>query len=130
MARSNGIKYKEVKNPNKPGRAPSGCVWVKEDGQLLRNKSGQLAYREMTDAERNKSPKPKKTRMRRKRAQVLEAAPTNALLNAKTYQDLSYDQLQNVAALVGDLLDKQRAVERKRLEAELAEVKEKLKQLS
>ncbi len=46
------LNYKPVKNRNKPGRPPSGCIWAKdEEGQKIFNEQGELAYREPTPEE-------------------------------------------------------------------------------
>lgn len=130
MATRGDIQFKPVKNPNKPGRAPKGCVWVKENGQLVRNDEGYIAFREMTAADRRKA-SPGRKRGRPKAETPLpqpEAAPA-VLLKKRTYKELSYQQLEQVAVLLNELMEKQRESERRRLESELEEVQEKLRRL-
>lgn len=131
MATRSTIQFKEVKNPNKPGRAPTGCVWVKEDGELLRNAEGHVAYRPLTEAEQ-RTGRSKMTVGRRKRVpggMDTQIAP-GVLLKKGTYKPLSFEQLEQVLDLLNELLDKQRAAERQRLEEELAAVQERLNELS
>lgn len=125
------IQYKDVKNPNKPGRAPAGCVWVKEDGQLLRNEQGQVAYRPMTATDKRRRGGKKSAKRPAKAAMPSEPelAP-GQLLKKRTYQGLSFQQLEEVSGLVADLIERRRAAERERLEAELAAVKDKLKRIA
>ena len=133
-------KYKPVKNAQKPGRPPSGCVWVKDDsGNLKTNAKGEVGYRPATAADlAAKKAKAAKMKPGRKpgrgpgrpRKVATADAPSNALLLSKrTYNDLSYSELQTIAEIVAGKLASKKATEQDRIQKEIAALKGQLSNL-
>ena len=131
------LNYKPVKNQDKPGRPPSGCVWAKdEQGQKIFNEQGELAYRELTpeEVEAKAAEKAAKAAKKRKKQEkrARKAAPKlpedsqAALTRKRTYSVLSYDELEKVASIVSELISKRKDMERVRLEKELSDIQAKL----
>jgi hypothetical protein len=130
------MEYKKVKNSNKPGRPPSGCVWVKnEEGNLVTNSKGEVAYRPATAADQKKKkavigkkrgPKGKRGR---KAAPVLDEEQKQALLLKKTYKDLSSKELEKVQGIVESLVDAAKDAEKRALENAINKLQTKLEKL-
>jgi len=125
------MDYKEVKNKQKPGRPPSGCVWVKDDaGSLVTNGKGEVAYRPATAADlknKKKSPGRKKKGTRgRKAAPMLNEAQKQALLLKKTYKDLSSKELEKVKGIVESLVEAAKDSEKRALESAISKLQTKL----
>jgi hypothetical protein len=125
------MEYKAVKNPGKPGRPPSGCVWVKDDeGNLQTNAKGEVAFRKATAADLKKKKKSAKKKTSAKRGR--KAAPAigedlkPALLLKKTYKDLSSDELEKVKTIVGSMIDSAKKAEREKIEKQIDKLKSKL----
>jgi len=129
--------YKPVKNRDKPGRPPSGCIWAKdEEGKKIFNEQGELAYREETPEEKA-AKAAEKARMAEKRAKRnkkreskvesnrLDVAPASLTLK-RTYSSLSYTELEKAGSIISGLLQKRKDQERVRLEKELADIQAKL----
>jgi|GEM_PF-1079149 len=133
------MEYKAVKNSNKPGRPPSGCVWVKDDeGNLKVNDKGEVAFRPATPADLKKKAAKKKTRGRkktagrgrgRKAAAELSDDQKSALTLKKTYKDLSANELQKVKTIVESLMESAKENERKQLEKQIDKLQNKLQKL-
>ncbi len=131
------LNYKPVKNRNKPGRPPSGCIWAKdEEGQKIFNEQGELAYREPTPEEvaakaaekaAKAAKKSKKQEKRgRKAAPQLPEDAQAALTLKRTYSALSYVELEKVSSIISGLMAKRKEMERARLEKELSDIQAKL----
>ena len=132
------LNYKPVKNRNKPGRPPSGCIWAKdEEGQKIFNEQGELAYREATPeeiaakaaekvAKANKKSKKQVGKRGRKAAPQLSEDALAALTLKRTYSALSYVELEKVASIASGLMAKRKDLERARLEKELSDIQTKL----
>lgn len=128
------MEYKAVKNSSKPGRPPSGCVWVKdEQGNLKTNTKGEVAYRKATAEDLKKKKKPaKKTRAKKSGKRGRKAAPTisddqkSALLLKKTYKDLSSDELEKIKGIVDSMIDSAKKEERSKIEKQIDKLKSKL----
>ncbi|MGA0334109.1 MAG: hypothetical protein ACO3N7_09265 [Kiritimatiellia bacterium] len=128
------MEYKKVKNSKKPGRPPSGCVWVKDaEGNLTTNAKGEVAYRPATaeDAKKKKAPAGKKRGRKPGRAKKAAAAPVDAsaLLLKKTYSELSSLELEKVISIASSLVEKAKEKERKTLESSIEKLQAKLKKL-
>jgi hypothetical protein len=129
------MEYKKVKNKQKPGRPPSGCVWVKDDeGTLVTNDKGEVAYRKATAADlKKKKPAGKKqgpkARRGRKAAPALSDDQKQALLLKKTYKDLSSKELEKVKGIVESLVDSAKEAEKKSLENAINKLQSKLEKL-
>lgn len=134
------MEYKAVKNPNKPGRPPSGCVWVKDkQGNLVANDKGELAFRKKTAAEMKAKPAKKKTRGRPaakktrgrgRKAVTLASDPNAALTLKKTYKDLSVEDLGKIRGIVDSLMTSAKENERKQLEKQIDKLQGKLENLA
>jgi hypothetical protein len=132
------LNYKPVKNRDKPGRPPSGCIWAKdEEGKKIFNEQGELAYREATPEEiaakaaekaAKAIKKDKKTAAKRGRkpAPQLPEDAQAALTLKRTYTVLSYVELEKVGSIVSGLMAKRKELERARLEKELSDIQAKL----
>jgi len=131
------LNYKPVKNQDKPGRPPRGCVWAKnEEGKKIFNEQGELAYREATSEEiaakaakkaAKATKKVKKQGKRgRKAAPQLPEDALAALTLKRTYSALSYIELEKVASIISGLMTKRKELERARLEKELSDIQTKL----
>jgi len=132
------LNFKPVKNQDKPGRPPSGCVWAKDDeGKKILNEQGELAYREATPedvaakaagkAEKaTKKGKKSGAKRGRKAAPQLSEDAQSALTLKRTYSNLSYADLEKVASIVSELMTKRKDMERVRLEKELSDIQAKL----
>jgi hypothetical protein len=129
------MEYKKVKNTQKPGRPPSGCVWVKDDdGNLMTNDKGEVAFRKATAADlKKKKPAGKKrgpkAKRGRKAAPTLDEAQKQALLLKKTYKDLSSKELEKVKSIVESLVDSAKEAEKKSLEKAISKLQNKLENL-
>jgi hypothetical protein len=136
------MEYKAVKNPNKPGRPPSGCVWVKdEEGNLKTNAKGEVAFRKATAEDlKNKKKTAKKKTAKKKaagkgRGRGRKAAPAisddlkPALLLKKTYKDLSSDELEKIQGIVGSMIDSAKKAEKEKIEKQIDKLKSKLSDL-
>lgn len=130
------MEYKEVKNTQKPGRPPSGCVWVKdENGNLKTNAKGEVAYRKATAADLKKkktSTKKKrgpKAKRGRKAAPTLDDAQKQALLLKKTYKDLSAKELEKVKGIVESMVEAAKDAEKRALEQAINKLQTKLEKL-
>lgn len=133
------MEYKAVKNSSKPGRPPSGCVWIKdEQGNLKTNEKGEVAFRKATAEDIKKKAKParKKTASKkggrgrgRKAAPEITDALKPALLLKKTYKDLSSDELEKIKSMVGSLIDDVKKAESEKLEKQIQKLQTKLTDL-
>jgi len=129
------MDYKKVKNKQKPGRPPSGCVWVKdESGSLVTNPKGEVAYREATaeDMKKKKAPAKKrgpKGKRGRKAVPELNESQKKALLLKKTYKDLSVQELEKVKEIVDSLTESAKENEKRSLESAISKLKSKLENL-
>ena len=130
------MEYKKVKNKQKPGRPPSGCVWVKDEaGTLVTNAKGEVAFRKATAADLQKKAAPGKKRGRksgrgRKATPILNEAQKQALLLKKTYKDLSASELEKVQGIVESLVDAARDAEKRALESAINKLQTKLEKLN
>ena len=130
------MEYKKVKNSQKPGRPPSGTVWVKdENGNLTTNSKGEVAFRKATaaDLEKKKAAAEKRRRPNRKRgrkaAPELNESQKQALLLKKTYKDLSSKELEKVKSIVTSLVDSAKENEKRVLEKAINKLQTKLEKL-
>ena len=133
------VKYKPVKNAQKPGRPPSGCVWVKDDaGNLKTNAKAEVGYRPATAADlaakkKKAAKKPGRKPGRgpgRPRKVVAEASTSNeALLSKRTYNELSYSDPQTVAEIIAAKLASKKATEQDRIQKEISALKGQLSNL-
>jgi len=130
------MDYKKVTNQKKPGRPPSGCVWVKDDeGTLVTNAKGEVAYREATaeDLKKKKATSGKKRgpkgKRGRKPAPVLDDSQKKALLLKKTYKDLSSKELEKVKGIVSSLVESAKEAEKRSLESAISKLQNKLEKL-
>jgi hypothetical protein len=129
------MEYKQVKNSKKPGRPPSGCVWVKDaEGNLTTNAKGEVAYRPATAADLK--PKKKVTGKKRGRkpgsknkAQAKEPFHVSSLLLKKTYKDLSAKELEKIKDIVASMVDAAKEQEKKALQSTIEKLQTKLKKL-
>lgn len=129
------MEYKQVKNNKKPGRPPSGCVWVKDaEGNLTTNAKGEVAYRKATDADL----KPKKKAAGKKRGrkpgstkkdQIKSQIHSSALLLKKTYKDLSAKELEKIKDIVGSMVENAREQEKKAIQSTIEKLQTKLKKM-
>jgi len=128
------MEYKSVKNSSKPGRPPSGCVWVKDaEGNLKTNSKGEVAFRKATAADLKKKKKPAKKKTAgkrggrgRKAAPVISDDLKPALLLKKTYKDLTSDELEKIQGIVGSMIDSAKKAEREKIEKQINKLKNKL----
>ena len=129
------MEYKKIKNPKRPGRPPSECVWVKDaEGNLNFNENGEAAYRPATeeDLKNKKKPAGKKSARKPGRPRKATAAPQAekpALLLKKTYRDLSANELERVVEIVSSMVDNAKEQEKKGLKASIEKLQNKLKNL-
>lgn len=125
------MEYKKVTNKQKPGRPPSGYVWVKdESGTLVTNSKGEFAYRKATAADKKKKAAAKKKSTRgRKAAPVISASQKQALLLKKTYKDLSSKELEKVHEIVVSLKDAAKDAEKRALEKAIEKLQTKLEKI-
>ncbi len=130
------MEYKAVKNPNRPGRPPSGCVWAKDEaGNPITNKKGEFGYRPATPEDlKKKSTGPKKKRgpkkgAGRKAAPELGEELKPALLLKKTYKSLSSSELEKIQGIVTGLIDSAKETEKVAIEKEIAKLQGQLKGL-
>lgn len=129
------MDYKQVKNSKKPGRPPSGCVWVKDDeGNLKTNSKGEVAYRTATAEDLKKKKKPAGKRGRKpgsknKTAQLKGNIENSALLLKKTYKDLSAKELERVKEIVSSMVDSAKEQEKKTIQSTIEKLQSKLKKL-
>lgn len=135
------MEYKAVKNSSKPGRPPSGCVWVKDEkGNLTTNAKGEVAYRPATAEDikqkaAKKKPARKKSTAKKTRGRGRKAAPEitedmkPALLLKKTYKDLSSEELEKIQGIVGSMIDNAKQAERDQIEKQIDKLKTKLTDL-
>ena len=133
------MDYKSVKNPSKPGRPPSGCVWVKDEaGNLVTNDKGEVAYRKATAADKAKKKPAKKARGRKKtaargrgrKAVSLGDDQKAAQLLKKTYKDLAADELAKIRGICDSLIESAKESERKQLEKQIGKLQNKLEKLA
>lgn len=130
------MDYKQVKNSKKPGRPPSGCVWVKDEkGNLTTNSKGEVAYRPATAADL----KPKKKAAGKKRGrkpgstkktESKEHFHMSSLLLKKTYKDLSSKELEKIKEIVASMVDAAKEQEKKALQSTIEKLQTKLKKLN
>lgn len=122
------MEYKKVKNKQKPGRPPSGCVWVKDDdGNLVTKGRDEVAYRKATAADvKKKTAAKKKSARGRKAAPVISASQKQALLLKKTYKELSSKELEKVHEIVVSLKDAAKDAEKRALESAISKLQTKL----
>lgn len=129
------MEYKKVKNTKKPGRPPSGCVWVKDaDGNLTTNAKGEVAYRPVTgeDLKNKKKPAGKKRGRKAgasKKAQDKSQVESSLLLLKKTYKNLSSKELEKVKDIVSSMVDSAKEQEKKALQSTIDKLQTKLKKL-
>ena len=130
------MEYKNVKNTQKPGRPPSGCVWVKNDeGNLVTNDKGEVAFRKATaeDLMKKKAASGKKRgpkgKRGRKAAPELSDDQKQALLLKKTYKDLSSKELEKVKGIVESLVESAKESEKRTLEKAIDKLQSKLEKL-
>lgn len=130
MARA--IKYKAVKNADKPGRPPAGSAWVKTaNGRVRTNSKGELGYRALSSAEL----KAAKARQKKRRARKGGPGPGRpstsaidpaALLRKSTYTGLTYDELGAAVEIIEGLRTERRKTEKHRLQKEISALRKKL----
>ncbi len=133
------MEFKKVKNPNKPGRPPSKCVWVKdEEGNIVTNPKGELAFRPATAADlkakaKKKAAKaaPAKKRGRKPAVAVVEEVVADkSLLLKRTYKDLPVSDLLKIRDIVESLVEGAKQKELDRLQKEKEAIEKKLAALS
>lgn len=129
------MEYKNVKNTSKPGRPPSGCVWVKDaDGNLKTNDKGQVAYRPATAEDLKNKKKPAGKKRGRKpgrpaKTALKEKVDHSALLLKKTYKELSAKELEKIQDIVGSMVAAAREQEKKAIQSTIAKLQNKLEKL-
>ena len=130
------MEYKAVKNPNRPGRPPSGCVWVKDaEGNPVTNKKGEFGYRPATADDLKKKTAGAKKKRGPKKGAGRKAAPElgeelkPALLLKKTYKSLSSAELEKIQGIVTGLIEAAKEAEKSAIEKEIAKLQGQLKGL-
>ncbi|MDF3127918.1 hypothetical protein P0Y35_01785 [Kiritimatiellaeota bacterium B1221] len=129
------MEYKKVKNSKKPGRPPSGCVWVKDaEGNLTTNEAGEVAYRPATaeDLKNKKKPAGKKRGRKpgsKKETAIKSQVDTSALLLKKTYKELSAKELEKVKEIVSSMVSAAKEQEKKALQISIEKLQDKLSKL-
>jgi len=130
------MEYKAVKNPNRPGRPPSGCVWAKDDaGNPVTNKKGEFGYRPATAEELKKKSGGAKKKRGPKKGAGRKAAPEltedlkPALLLKKTYKSLSSAELEKIKGIVGGLIDSAKEAEKATIQKKIEKLQGQLKGL-
>lgn len=129
------MEYKAVKNSKKPGRPPSGCVWVKdEEGNLKTNTKGEVAYRPATADDLKKKKKTSgKKRGRpsgsKKKGKSIGEYKVSDLFLKKTYKELSSKELERVKETVASMVESAKEQEKKALESSIERLQKKLKNL-
>ena len=129
------MEYKKVKNAKKPGRPPSGCVWVKDaEGNLATNSNGEVAYRPATaeDLKNKKKPAGKKRGRKpgaSKKEQLKSQVENSALLLKKTYKELSAKELEKVKEIVSSMVSSAKEQEKKALQISIEKLQNKLNKL-
>ncbi len=117
------LNYKSIKNQDKPGRPPRGCIWAKdEEGQRIFNDQGEIAYREATQEEMEAKTAEKEAKVAKKQSKGAEST----LTLKGTYSTLSYTALEKVISIATDLMADRKNQERSRLEQELSDIQSKL----
>lgn len=126
-------KFKKSSNPNRPGRAPAGCVWIrdKQSGEIKRNKKSELAYRPMTAAEKKdqaarKEAKKKPGRKKAAASQGASEITAAILLKKRTYGVLDYDGLLKARDILDSLVQRKKDAAIAALEAKIESDKEAL----
>lgn len=134
--------YKKVKNPNRPGRAPSGYEWVRdESGSILTNDKGEYAYQEAGTAPAAKKtvkgkrgPK-KKTALKKagrkagRKVVELTEDMKSALVLKKTYAGLSSATLEKIRDIADSMIEKAKDAEKVALEKQIQKLQSKLDQI-
>ncbi len=129
------MEYKKVKNSKKPGRPPSGCVWVKDaEGNLTTNANGEVAYRPATaeDLKNKKKPAGKKRGRKAgssKKEQLKSQVESSTLLLKKTYKELSAKELEKVKDIVSSMVASAKEQEKKALQISIEKLQNKLNKL-
>ncbi len=126
--------FKKVKNPNRPGRAPGGFEWVRdESGVIITNDKGEYAYQEAGTAPAAK--KTVKTKRAKKKTTAKKAGRKaivvtdelqSALLLKKTYAGLSSASLEKIRDMADSLIEKAKISEKTSLEKQIAKLQNKL----
>lgn len=128
------IQYKPVKNPKYPGRPPSGCVWIKEGDAIKTNAKGEVAYRQAKPGElKAKKAKTKastKPRGRKKGTAKPDLSDVRSvLLSKRSYNELSFEELQRVVEIASSKIDAAKAAEKAKIEKQIDKLQGKLKGL-
>ena len=127
------IQYKTPKNPDRPGRPPAGCKWVRDaKGDIAKNSKGQLGYQKLTASELAAAGKKKKKRKTRgsKKAAAPAAVDTRSIMIRKgSYGNLSFDDLIKIQGWVTAAIDRRKAAEKSSVASQIKELEAKLKSL-
>lgn len=152
------MEFKTVKNPARPGRAPGGHEWVRdENNNIITNDKGEYAYQPATGAKKKaKTPaktkaakgkraakktatakkktaakkKPAAKKAGRKAAPDMTGEMKSALLLKKTYKDLTSEELVKIRDITSGLIDKAKEAEVSVIEKQIAKLQGKLNKLS
>lgn len=131
------MDYKKVKNSKKPGRPPSGCVWVKDnEGNLKTNSTGEVAYRPATaeDLLNKKKPTAKKGKRGPKpgsknKKKTIGDYKVSDLFLKKTYKELTAKDLERVKETVASMVDSAKVQEKKAIQSSIEKLQNKLSKL-
>jgi hypothetical protein len=126
-------EYKAVKNPQRPGRPPSGCEWVKENGVAVTNDKGEMAYQPKSKSSAKKASKKtvsrKKTAGRGRKAAEISEDSLAALTLKKTYAALPYESIVKINKITESLMEKAKEARKAELEKIIDKTKKELAEL-
>jgi len=131
------MDYTKVKNSKKPGRPPSGCVWVKDsENKLKTNSTGEVAYRPATaeDLLNKKKPTAKKGKRGPKsgsknKTKTIGDYKVSDLFLKKTYKELTAKELERVKETVASMVDTAKIQEKKAIQSSIEKLQNKLNKL-
>lgn len=126
------IEYKKPKNPDRPGRPPQGCIWVRAANGTIQKQGAKLGYRKMTDAEIAAAGKKKKSRVSKKTTRVAASTeePRDILLRKGSYGTLSYDDLAKIEGWVQAAMERRKTAEKESVASQIKDLQAKLKTLT
>ena len=146
------MEFKTVKNPARPGRAPGGHEWVRdENNNIITNEKGEYAYQPASGSKTKAVAPAKKKAAKGKRAAKKKAAAKkkpaakkagrkaapdltgelkSAMLLKKTYKDLTSEELVKIRDITSGLIEKAKEAEVAVIEKQIAKLQGKLDKLS